>query len=361
MSKSRGNIIDPLEIIDQYGTDAVRFTLSVMAVPGTDIPFSVSRMAGYRAFCNKIWNAARFLLMNLDLKERVSDSEIEELRREGNLSLEDAWILSRLHEVIARTDRDLERFYVHEASNTLYQFFWRELCDWYIELVKADVTSRESKRRAVAQKVAAYVLETSLRLLHPFIPFITEELWQKVPHEGESIMLSRFPQVQRDWINADARRSMEELQELITAMRTARAENNVDPRVQVKIRFRCASERQQFLESQLHHLENLVRAKDIEFVSDFPADSLQIHGVSTLSEFSLDLEGLVDVASERRRLTKEIQKLESEALNLDRKLANIAFLEKAPQHVVEKSRNRFREVQGRIGKIKERLESLPTA
>lgn len=358
MSKSRGNIIDPLEIIDQYGTDAVRFTLSVMSVPGADIPFSVSRMAGYRAFCNKIWNAARFLLMNLNLPGPVNEAEIEELRREGLLTLEDRWILSRLHDVVGETNRDLEKFNVHEASNALYHFFWHELCDWYIELAKADVTSSGSTRAVVAQKVAAYVLEISLRLLHPFIPFITEELWQKMPHEGATIMLSQYPEKRDDWIEQETCKAMERLQELITSIRTARAENNVDPRKKVTVQLRCNSDSRSFLESQLHHLENLVRSEQIEFVSRFPSDRLQLHGVVGLCEYSIDLAGVVDLEAEKERLTKEMRRLQSEVQNLERKLANEAFRQKAPREVVEKSQSRHDEICGKIEVIKDRLDSL---
>jgi valyl-tRNA synthetase len=361
MSKSRGNIIDPLEIIGQYGTDAVRFTLSVMAVPGADIPFSVNRMAGYRAFCNKIWNAARFLLMNLELTEPIDEFEIEALRKEGVLTLEDRWILSRLHQIIGNTNRDLERFNVHEASNSLYHFFWHELCDWYIELAKADVTSKQAGRGEVAQKVAAHVLETSLRLLHPFIPFITEELWQKVPHEGETIMLSHFPEVRQDWIDDNVSEQMGRLQELVTSVRTARAENNVDPKQRVEILLRCNNSSRIFLESQMHHLENLVRAEKIEFRNEFPSDKLQLHGVVSLCEYSINLEGLIDVEAEKNRLAKEMQRLQSEVQNLERKLANVAFLEKAPKEVVEKSQSRHDEVRGRIETIRQRLDSFSSA
>ena len=184
MSKSRGNIIDPLELIDQYGSDAVRFTVAVSAVPGTDIPFSISRMAGYRAFCNKIWNAGRFLLLNIETSSPISEEDVESLRQEPELALEHRWILGRLQQVIAGTNRNLERFLLHEASNDLYHFFWHELCDWYIELIKADLGSSSAKADGSAL-IATFVLENSLRLLHPFIPFLTEELWQRLPHQRE--------------------------------------------------------------------------------------------------------------------------------------------------------------------------------
>ena len=215
MSKSRGNTIDPLGLIDEYGTDAVRFTLAVMAVPGTDIPFSTSRMAGYRAFCNKIWNAGRFLLLNLEERSAVTEVEIETLMQ-FELALEDRWMLGRLQEVILDTNENLEKFRFHVAASQLYHFFWHEFCDWYVELIKARVTSQDSDSRRKACKLATYFLETSLRLLHPFIPFITEELWQRLPHTGESLMVTAYPEARHDWVDPSVIEQMGKLRELVT-------------------------------------------------------------------------------------------------------------------------------------------------
>ncbi|MEJ2079590.1 MAG: valine--tRNA ligase [Acidobacteriota bacterium] len=358
MSKSRGNSIDPLAIIEEYGTDAVRFTLAVMAVPGTDIPFSIDRMAGYRAFCNKIWNAARFLLMNLDSDAPVGEAEIDAVLAGPEPGLHHRWILARLSEVIASTRRDLDRFFVHEATNTLYHFFWGELCDWYIELVKEDLSGDDPARRERAQKVTCFVLETAMRLLHPFIPFITEEIWQKVPHRGETIMLRPYPQAFPRWQDAAVLERMQRIQDLISAMRTARAENNVDPRKWVTVYLRCDDEARELVESQLANLKRLVRAHEVVFTDRFPAERILLQGVTSLGEFALLLDEVIDVEVEKQRLQKELQKLDTERLSLEKKLANEGFLEKAPAEVVAKARSRRDEVEGLQVKTREKLRRL---
>jgi len=359
MSKSRGNIIDPLEIIDQYGTDAVRFTLAVMAVPGTDIPFSVSRMTGYRAFCNKIWNAARFLLMKCDVTAPVGDQDIQCLEREGKLSLEERWIVSRFREVVEETNRGLEKFAIHEVSNSLYHFFWHEFCDWYIELAKGDISGEDSVRRNNAQTVAIYVLENSLRLLHPFIPFITEELWQKLPHEGESLMLARYPEDGAQ-VDGTAIREMNDLQDLISAMRTARAENGVDPRKPVRLQLKCSTEFLPFLESQLQHLKNLVVAREIEFVSELDVNQLHVEGSTRLAEFSLLLDDVIDVAAERQRLEKSMERSLKELVSAEKRLGDERFLEKAPAEIVAGVRKKREEIAQRLKVMEQSLAKLPS-
>ena len=308
MSKSRGNIIDPLELIDQYGSDAVRFTVAVSAVPGTDIPFSISRMAGYRAFCNKIWNAGRFLLLNIETSSPISEEDVESLRQEPELALEHRWILGRLQQVIAGTNRNLERFLLHEASNDLYHFFWHELCDWYIELIKADLGSSSAKADGSAL-IATFVLENSLRLLHPFIPFLTEELWQRLPHQGKSIMFAPYPRGRADWIDEEAISRMEQLQELITSIRTARAENDIAPSKKLPTQLFPRGEAEAFLRSQQHQLQNLCRLDPIEFSPAQKDKGLRVGGVSRLAEFSLALDEAVDLEAERARIGRQLQKL----------------------------------------------------
>lgn len=361
MSKSRGNIIDPLAIIDQYGTDAVRFTLAVMAVPGTDIPFSISRMAGYRAFCNKIWNAARFLLMNLDLQSPASDSEIAAMLADPELELEHRWIVSRLYDVVAGTRRDLERFFIHEAANSLYHFFWGDFCDWYIELVKNDFAGNADCRMR-AQKVASYVLESSLRLLHPFIPFITEELWQKVPHQGRTIMLSPYPVAREEWKDPAAEQAMGRLQELISAMRTAKMENRLELRKPVSAWFHAATaEDEELIRSQLEQIRRLVYLRDVEFGTELPETVPSVRGVAALGQFSLLLESGIDAEAERRRLKKERERFTGELSGLERKLANESFLLKAPPEVVHTARERRRELAMKLKRLDEQLERLPAS
>ena len=359
MSKSRGNVIDPLKIMDEYGTDAVRFTLAVMAVPGTDIPFSISRMSGYRHFCNKIWNAVRFVLLNLDDDTPVSDYEIDQLCREKNgLALEERWILNRLQKIIMETNENLEKFRFHEASNQLYHFFWHEVCDWFIELSKTNITGATHKKHA--DRVAVYVLETCLRLLHPFIPFITEELWQQLPHQGVSIMRATYPVPTEKWLDLEVEEQMEGLQELITSIRTARAENNIDPRKKVVLQLVPSNQNQEFLESQLHHVENLGQTESIEFVSNLERVSGSVEGVALLAEFSIAIDQVVDAEVEGQRLERRVRKLEKNVQRLQGKLQNADFLEKAPELVVNDTRERHREDVEQLAKLRKQLNDLST-
>ncbi len=358
MSKSRGNIIDPLEMIDRYGTDAIRFTLAVMAVPGTDIPFSVGRMAGYRAFCNKIWNAGRFLLPHVQDRSAVSDLDIQLIWQNGQLELEDRWILSRLLQTIENSGGNLEKFRFHEASNELYHFFWHEFCDWYIELIKPDITGQDKVKRERAAKLATYVLETSLRLLHPFIPFITEELWQKLPHQGESVMLASYPEAHLHCIDKAAIEQMESLQDLITAIRTARTENNIDPQKKVPAQLLCANRAREFLQAQKHHLKQLAQLNSIEFVSAWRGEGMRVRGVAHLADFSLLVDEVIDVNVEHGRLTKQMNRLRHDVEGLEKKVQNADFVQKAPAKIVESTRQRYDEALSQLRKLQEKLDEL---
>jgi valyl-tRNA synthetase len=360
MSKSRGNIIDPLKIIDEYGTDAVRFTLSVMAVPGTDIPFSISRMAGYRAFCNKIWNAGRFLLMNLGDTPPARDAQIQELWESDQLELEHRWILGRLQQLIAQCNDNLEKFRFHEASNDLYHFFWHEFCDWYIELIKPAITSnRDAAAQARARKVALYALDASLRLLHPFIPFITEEIWQRCPHEGSSIMVSAFPESRSEWIDPESSRKMEQLQELIIAIRTARAENNIDPRRRLLLRLVSNPEAVGMIQAQKAMLINLAQLKEIEIVPQLDGKGAKTaHGVAKLAEFALVLDEALNIEAERQRLGKQIKRLQGDIEKLAAKLGNADFVQRAPAQVIDNNRRRLEDAIQQLRVLQEKLDEL---
>ena len=261
-------------------------------------------MAGYRAFCNKIWNAGRFLLPHVQDRSAVSDLDIQLIWQNGQLELEDRWILSRLLQTIENSGGNLEKFRFHEASNELYHFFWHEFCDWYIELIKPDITGQDKVKRERAAKLATYVLETSLRLLHPFIPFITEELWQKLPHQGESVMLASYPEAHLHCIDKAAIEQMESLQDLITAIRTARTENNIDPQKKVPAQLLCANRAREFLQAQKHHLKQLAQLNSIEFVSAWRGEGMRVRGVAHLADFSLLVDEVIDVNVEHGRLTK---------------------------------------------------------
>jgi valyl-tRNA synthetase len=358
MSKSRGNVIDPLQIIEEYGTDAMRFTLAVMAVPGTDIPFSISRMTGYRAFCNKIWNACRFLLLNLDQEDPVSEQEVDQLRQSEQLDLGQRWILSRLQKVIAETNENLEKFRFHEASNNLYHFFWHEFCDWFIELAKIGFTSENVKERRTTGRLMAYVLESCLRLLHPFIPFITEELWQELPHSGKSVMVAPYPEAHQEWMDPAAEKEMEELQDLVIAIRTSRSENNIDPRKKIPLQLACKPEHQNFLESQLRPIKNLAQLKEVVFVSNLETGGLRVQGVSRIADFVLVLDEVIDLGADRTRLSQQIDRSTANVQQLQKKLKNANFVQKAPEHVVVGVRRRHQEAVEQLKKLQEKLDGL---
>ncbi len=358
MSKTTGNVIDPLEIIEDYGADAVRFTLSVSAAPGTDIPFSVSRMAGYRAFCNKIWNAGRFLLLNLERSNPVKAEEIGALLEEGRLQLEDRWILGRQQQVTQRVESNLEKFRFHEASDTLYHFFWDEFCDWYIEFIKVRLAGEDLEDCVTGSTMALYVLDSSLRLLHPFMPFVTEELWQALPHEGPTIALASFPQTREEWIDLEALETTGMLRKLISAIRTARTENRIDPRHKLPCQLQSESGSRALVQRHRQKIVSLARLEAITPVDQLRDGGLQVRGLSPLGEFALLIDQVIDVEAERERLGRQVEKVRGEIEGLDRRLRNPAFVEKAPTEVVEGTRGRFQEARERLVRLREQLNGL---
>jgi valyl-tRNA synthetase len=263
-----------------------------------------------------------------------------------------------LQQVIRDTEDNLEKFRFHEASNDLYHFFWGEFCSWYIELVKPRITSDDAKMKEEASVVAVFLLENALRLLHPFMPFVTEELWQKLPHEGPSLMVAPFPRHNEDWVSQEDIEHMEQLQELISAIRTARTENKLSPGKQVPCHLLCSQENRAFLESQMHHMSTLARLNSIEFVPAFIEGGLQVQGVSRLAEFALLLDDVIDVEAEQQRIQKQVKKLEADLQQLERKLQNRSFVEKAPPPVVEGVRTRVEESQARLEKLRSQLDGL---
>ncbi|MEE8348770.1 MAG: valine--tRNA ligase [Acidobacteriota bacterium] len=359
MSKSRGNVIDPLEIMDEYGTDAMRFTLTILAVPGTDIPFSISRMAGYRAFCNKIWNAGRFLLLNLDDETPASVQEIDTFREKNQLDLGERWILSRLQRVISETNINLEKFRFHEASNELYHFFWHEFCDWFVELAKRNLNGEDLEEKHRTCRVATYALDESLRLLHPFIPFITEELWQELPHSGDSLMLAQYPVDHPEWIDTEAEEQMDGFKELVTDIRTFRSENNIDPRKRIPAQLVCEKQQESFLESQCEQIKSLAHLSQVDLVPQFDSEGGRVPGVSRVADFVLILDDVIDVEADRQRLIQQISRTEENVQRLHKQLQNSEFVNKAPEQVVATARERQAEAVEQLGKLQEKLDGLP--
>ncbi len=363
MSKTRGNIIEPLQLVNRYGADAVRFTLSSMAVPGTDIPFSSDRMKGYGAFANKVWNAARFVLMNLrDTDRFVAPEMVDSLvRQNGNeLPLEDLWVLHRLNQVSLQISESLDQFRFHDASALIYQFVWHEFCDWYIELVKPILTDAEiaDRVREPRVKVLLHTMDFALRMLHPFMPFITEEIWQKLPHEGESIMVQEFPSSRDLRENPEAAQKMQDLMDLIGSIRTLRAEMNIDPKRSLDAKFVIRNPDQKNLVSEnMKKVRSLACLKNIEFCDSAPGRLLR--GVSRLGEFGLDVEGALNVDSERKRLQKEMARVQNEIDKVWKKLNSQEFLSRAPQNVVSENKTRHSELLERYHKLESNLNHLP--
>jgi valyl-tRNA synthetase len=376
MSKTKGNVIDPLEIIERFGTDATRFTLAAMAAPGTDIAFSESRTEGYRAFANKIWNAARFMFMNVDRIEpgftkiesvsaatgpSTSGEGVEEFQP---VNLEDRWILSRFNRVTKEVNDALETFRFHEAANRIYDFFWGEFCDWYIELIKPRLNSEEGADQSQARAACGNLVrlfDASLRLLHPVMPFITEEIWQAI-YEGnpplKSIALAAYPQANEKQFDLAAETEMAILQDLIVNVRNVRAELKVEPKVKVPIGiFAPESAIHAMIEQNRGAIERLGNVETIAFAN---ASLAKQPGARSTARFDVHViyERKIDVTAERERLHKESEKLEKEFANNQRQLSNDQFLAKAPEKVVEGLRRREGELVALREKIKRQLDGL---
>ncbi len=365
MSKTKGNVIEPLQLIDEYGADAVRFTLSSMAVPGSDIPFSTERMKGYSAFANKIWNAARFVLMNLKESDQpVDPAAVDAMLEQGRTGflLEDRWVLHRLNEVAAEINDALNKFRFHDASSAIYQFVWHEFCDWYIELMKPVLvdfaTLKETRDRRV--QVLIHVLDFTLRLLHPFMPFITEEIWQKLPHTGESIMVEAFPQPNPVREDAQALEEMRTLMDLTVSLRSARAEMNIEPKKQLDAVLVIPGETsRKIVMDSVDKVRLLARLRQVLIEPSLPLDRALLKGVWRLGEFGLDLKGVMDYAAERERLQKEMDRIKGEIDRLLKKLNSHEFIARAPETVVAENKARHTELVERLGRLEANMMQIP--
>ena len=369
MSKTKGNVLDPIEVINQYGTDATRFTLAAMAAPGTDIAFSESRTAGYRNFANKIWNAARFMFMNVDRIDaslRPSLAATSGVVGFGAAALEDRWILSRFNRAARDVNQSLQTYRFDEAANRIYDFFWGELCDWYLELIKPRLNFEEGTDTAAARAACANLVnlfEVSLRLLHPVMPFITEEIWQAI-YDGKpplkSIALAAYPAADDKQIDLAAETEMAILQDLIVSVRNLRAELKVEPKVKVPIEvFAHEPAIRSMLEENLHTIlqDRPANVEKIIFVETSLANRSGARSTSRFDVYAI-YEKKIDVAAERERLTKELEKIEKEQANGQRQLANEQFLAKAPAKVVEGLKARAEELKVLQEKAQAKLKEL---
>ena len=350
MSKSKGNVIDPLIMIDKYGTDAFRFTLAAFAAQGRDIRFSEDRVEGYRHFVNKLWNAARFILLN------AKDASLPEKIDLESLDIGSRWILSRLSSAAEETDRALAEYRFNDAANSIYQFIWHELCDWYIEMVKPLLYDETTDNTAV-RECLLYILERTLRLLHPFMPFVTEEIWQSMPHVGESIMTAEYPRnLQRE---AGAEEHMAIIMEAVTGIRTIRGELNLSPGLELKAHIKTLSkDAGEVLSGNLTYLKKLARVDIIEIGPDVKKIKGSSVAVRNHVEVYVPLEGLLDLDLEISRLKKEEAKVDESLSFIDNKLRNEGFLKRAPKEVIEKEKEKYEECLRKKERVLENLKKL---
>lgn len=352
MSKSLGNGIDPLEVIEKYGADTLRFMLITGNTPGNDMRFYWERVEGTRNFANKIWNASRFALMNMEGYDK--DAEL------APYTLADKWILSRLQDTVKDVTGLLERFELGEAGRAIYDFIWSEVCDWYIEIAKPRLYNKEAAaERATAQHVLATVLVSAMKLLHPYMPFITEEIYQCLPHEAESIMISKWPVADESLVDPEAERGMNAIMDSIKAIRNMRAEVNANPGKKIPAIMLVSEDLREVVANNDSYIKLLGSIDNLELRplnGEKPENAMA--AVVTGIEVYLPLAGLIDVEKETQRLSKELAAMEKDLQRAGGKLNNAGFLAKAPEDVIAKERAKYEELSGKIEAVKKRMAYL---
>lgn len=352
MSKSLGNGIDPLEVIEKYGADTLRFMLITGNTPGNDMRFYWERVEGTRNFANKIWNASRFALMNMEGYDK--DAEL------APYTLADKWILSRLQDTVKDVSGLLERFELGEAGRAIYDFIWSEVCDWYIEIAKPRLYNKEAAaERATAQHVLATVLVSAMKLLHPYMPFITEEIYQCLPHEAESIMISKWPVADESLVDSEAERGMNAIMDSIKAIRNMRAEVNANPGKKIPAIMLVSEDLREVVANNDSYIKLLGGIDNLELRplnGEKPENAMA--AVVTGIEVYLPLAGLIDVEKETQRLSKELAAMEKDLQRAGGKLNNAGFLAKAPEDVIAKERAKYEELSGKIEAVKKRMAYL---
>jgi valyl-tRNA synthetase len=350
MSKSLGNSPDPLDVIKEYGADALRFTVLYLAPLGQDVLFSADKCDFGRNFANKIWNAGRFLLMNAE------NIKVDEKLKDSHIDFADEWIISRFNETLVEFNNAMDSFEINNATKIIYSFVWNDFCDWYVEMIKNRLYGDDEEIKSAVLTRALSIFENMLKMVHPFMPFVTEEIYQLMRErgEGESISTSEFPEVKKDLINAKAEREMEFVKEVVTAIRNIRGEMNIPPSKLVEVKLKS-----KFIQfDQFDYIDRLARAKSISVNPQMPKPKASASSVTNNAEIYIPLEGLIDLDVERQRLQKEITRLEGSLSGIEKKLSNEKFVSGAPADVVEKERTKQRDWQENLRKLKEILSSL---
>lgn len=330
MSKSLGNGIDPMDVIEKYGADALRWFLSNGSAPGQDVRFSYDKMDAAWNFINKIWNASRFALMNM---EKFTVDQIDLL---GEKTVADRWILTKLNETVEKVTDLFERFEFGEAGRHLYHFIWDDFCDWYIEMSKEVLFGEDEKAKQMTRSILAYVLDQTLRLLHPIMPFVTEEIWENIPHEGESLVVADYPVVHPELSDEAATKGMDVLMELIRSVRNSRSEVNTPLSKKIELLIKTNDQTiEQFLKDNTSYIERFCNPETLTISSNIEAPETAMASVITGAEIYLPLAGLINLEEEITRLEKELDKWSKEVKRVEGKLANKRFVENAPDAVVE--------------------------
>ncbi len=372
MSKSKGNVIDPLVIMDKYGTDAFRFTLAAMAAQGRDIKLAEERIEGYRNFCNKIWNLARFTLMNFEGFNSELTGQAHRVSPTSELPIADKWILTRLNHTVRDVTEDLETYRFNDAANSAYQFVWHELCDWYVELIKFDLRGENGEeRKMTAQTVLLKILKDSLKLLHPIMPFITEEIWDVLPHEEgdkgqgsgvSSIMQQPFPKTGADY--PDAERDMILIMDVIKAIRNIRSEMNVAPAAQIEVICLCTDNIAiQLLTDNQRYIKGLAKVSNLEIMVGKAHPTRTEDAATAITgnvEIFVPLKGLINFEEERKRLDRDLEKVMKELNGIHKKLSDEKFVARAPKEVVEKDKARLEELLQKKMKLEQGVERVKT-
>lgn len=355
MSKSLGNGIDPMDVIEKYGADALRWFLSTGSAPGQDVRFSYEKMDAAWNFINKIWNASRFVIMN------VEGFTAEDIDFSGEKTVADRWILTRLNETIEKVTNLFDQFEFGEAGRQLYNFMWDDFCDWYIEMSKEILYGEDEAAQQTTKSILVYVLDQTLRLLHPIMPFVTEEIWAKIPHTGESLVVADYPVVHPENNDETAAKGMEVLKELIRSVRNIRAEVNTPLSKPITLLIKTNDAKvDEFLIENTSYIERFCNPEELVIASDITAPDLAMSAVLTGAEIYLPLAGLINIEEEIKRLEKELAKWNGEVKRVQGKLANERFVANAPENVVAEERAKEKDYLEKQAAVQERIESLRT-
>ncbi|PLR75521.1 valine--tRNA ligase [Bacillus sp. V3-13] len=353
MSKSLGNGVDPMDVIDQYGADSLRYFLATGSSPGQDLRFSIEKVEATWNFANKIWNASRFALMNMN------GLSVQEIDLGGEKSVADKWILTRLNETIETVTRLSDRYEFGEVGRVLYNFIWDDFCDWYIEMAKLPLYGEDEAAKKTTRSILAYVLDQTMRLLHPFMPFITEEIWQNLPHSGESITTAEWPKAREEFTDQQAAAEMKLLVEIIRAVRNIRAEVNTPMSRKVKMILKAKNEETlQVIEKNRAYIERFCNPEELLAGLEPETPDKAMTAVVSGLEIILPLEGLINIDEEIARLEKELARLNQEVERVQKKLGNEGFVKKAPQKVIDEERAKEKDYLEKREAVQSRIKEL---